>query len=97
MHVFSKGTLRQFWEQHPDSQGPLEDWYRRASRETWASPADVRERYANVSFVANDRVIFRFKGGTYRLIVRVFYPARQVYIRFIGTHAEYDRINAEEV
>ena len=97
MNILSKGTLRQFWSAHPDAQGPLDAWYNEVRRADWESPADISKRYPTASILAKDRIVFIIKGGAYRLVVRVFYPGRQVYIRFIGTHAQYDNINAEEV
>ena len=97
MRIYSKRTLREFWERHPDAERALDEWYRRARREDWASPTSVTALWSRASIVGRDRVVFRIKGNDYRLVVRVFYPGRQVFIRFIGTHAEYDRINAEEV
>ena len=97
MRVFSKGTLRDFWERHPDAQAALDEWYRIARRARWTNPAQIRAHYADASFIAGDRVVFNIKGNRYRLVVRVDYPNGRVYIRFIGTHARYDRINALEV
>ena len=90
-------TLREFWEHHADARQPLLDWYRDVNSADWSTPAAVRRRYPRASIVGNDRVVFRIKGNDYRLVVRIFYPGRVVYIRFIGTHAEYDSINAGEV
>ena len=97
MHIIAKRTLREFWETRPDAETALRDWYREVEREDWETPAHVRRRYHSASIVGSDRTVFRIRGNNYRLVVRIFYPARIVYIRFIGTHAEYDRINAEEV
>lgn len=97
MRIYSRRTLREFWERHPDAEHALDEWYRRTKREDWASPADVIASWPRASIVGHDRIVFRIKGNHYRLVVRVFYPGRQVFIRFIGTHAEYDRIDAEEV
>ena len=97
MRVFSKSRLRDFWEQHPDAQAALDDWYRTARRSHWGNPADIRSRYANASFVGRDRVVFNIRGNTYRLVVQVDYVRERVHIRFVGTHAQYDRINAGEV
>ena len=97
MRVFSKGTLRDFWERHRDAQSALDEWYRVTRRAAWRRPADIRARYADASFVGSDRVVFNIKGNAYRLVVRVNYQWGEVYIRFIGTHARYDRINAAEV
>ena len=72
-------------------------WHNRAKKENGETPAQVTELYPLASILPNDRVVFRIKGNEHRLVVRVFYPGRIVYIRFVGTHAKYDRINAEEV
>ena len=77
--------------------GPLFAWFREVEKEDWDSPIKVRDRYPRASIVGKDRVVFRIKGNAYRLIVRVNYPYRAVVIRFIGTHAEYDRIDAKEI
>ena len=97
MRIIARRTLREFWETHRDAEGPLLAWYRRARREYWDTPAEVRFRYPKASVVGNDRVVFNIKGNAYRLVVRVDYWRQVVYIRFIGTHREYDRINAREV
>ena len=97
MRVFSKGTLREFWERHRDAQSALDEWYRVTRRAAWRRPADIRARYADASFVGKDRVVFNIKGNAYRLVTQVDYYRGRVYIRFIGTHARYDRINAAEV
>ena len=97
MRIIAKKTLRDFWQLHADAEGPLSAWHYQASREQWESPERIRELYPRASVVGKERVVFRLKGGSYRLVVKVFYPGSIVYIRFIGTHAEYDRINAEEV
>ena len=97
MRVFSKGTLREFWERHRDAQSALDEWYRVTRRAAWRRPADIRAHYADASFVGKDRVVFNIKGNAYRLVTQVDYYRGRVYIRFIGTHARYDRINAAEV
>ena len=97
MRIIARKTLLEFWQRHSDAEGPLKAWYDQARREQWDSPARVQVLYPTASIVGKDRVVFRIKGGTYRLVVSVFYPGGIVFIRFVGTHAEYDRINAEEV
>lgn len=97
MRIITKRTLQAFWERHPDAEGPLRIWYDQVSKDDWERPTQVRERYANARIIGNQRLVFNIKGNHYRLVVSVFYPGREVYIRFIGTHAEYDRINPEEV
>ena len=93
MRIVAKRTLREFWERHPDARLPLEHWYREVRRADWA----VTRQWPRVSIVGRNRVVFRIKGSQYRLVVEIFYPGRQVYIRFIGTQAEYDLVNVEEV
>ena len=97
MRVFAKGTLRAFWQRHPEAEEGLQGWWKTALRATWRNPAEVRMRYADASILRNNRVVFRVKGNAYRLVVRIDYGNGLVFIRFVGTHAEYDHINAEEV
>ena len=97
MRVFTYKRLREFWERHPDARQPLLSWHREAEDADWDTPAAVKTRYPNASVIGNNRVVFNIKGNDYRLVVRINYPYRAVYIRFLGTHAEYDRIDAEEV
>lgn len=97
MRIIAKRTLREFWERHPDAKIPLEHWYAEARKADWATPTHVTQQWPRASTVGSTRAVFRIKGNDYRLVVDIFYPGRKVYIRFIGTHAEYDRINAAEV
>lgn len=97
MRILSKSALRAFWERHPDAEQPLSDWHSVAEKADWSSPNQVKQRYPDASIISDNRVVFNIKGNTYRLVTRMSYPYRRVYIRFVGTHAEYDRINAEEV
>ena len=97
MRVFSYSTLRNFWAVHADAEAPLRIWYRQARHADRRSPADVRALYSSASIIAGNRVVFNIKGNDYRLVVNIDYPRRTIFIRFIGTHSEYDRINAAEV
>src|SRR4051794_1060270 len=99
MRIISRKTLRLFWERmaRRDAEQPLKAWFREASRADWASPAHVKAAYRSASIVGNSRVVFNIAGNKYRLVVRVNYLYRVVYIRFIGTHREYDAIDVEEV
>ena len=97
MRVISKSALRDFWERHPAAEQPLLSWFREVEQADWSTPAQVQERFPNASIVGSDRVVFRIRHNEYRVVVRIFYPARIVYIRFVGTHREYNRINVEEV
>lgn len=76
---------------------PLESWYAEASRAMWKSPAGVKQAHRNASFIAGDRVVFNIKGNDYRLIVAMRYRSQIVYVRFIGTHREYDKVDAATV
>ena len=97
MRILSKRTLREFWERHSDAEDALLAWYREVKREDWSTPAQVLGRYPTASIVGADRAVFRIKGSRYRLVVGINYQKRTVYVRFLGTHAEYDRIDAGEV
>ena len=97
MRIIAKRTLREFWERHANAEQPLLAWYREVLKEDWDMPAKVKVKYRSPSIVGGDRVVFNIKGNDYRLVVRISYPARIVYVRFIGTHAEYDAIDVEEV
>ena len=97
MRIISKKALRQFWERHAAAEQPLLAWYREVEAADWESPDQLIERFPRASIVGKDRAVFRVSGGSYRIVARVFYPGRLVYIRFVGTHDEYERINVEEV
>ena len=97
MRILSRKTLREFWEAHPDAKEPLEVWYHRTKTEDWSTPANVQDLWPRSSIVGPNRVVFRIKGNNYRMVVEVNYQGAIVFIRFIGTHAQYDRINVEEV
>jgi mRNA interferase HigB len=97
MRIIAKGTLREFWEVHPDAEEPLLAWYREVQKEDWDTPAKVKAKYRSASVIGDSRVVFNIKGNDYRVVVKINYPYRVVYIRFVGTHAEYDGISAEGV
>jgi mRNA interferase HigB len=98
MQIVAKRTLRQFWEKHPPAEGPLKAWFALVSHASWRSPADVKAVFGNtVDFVADNRVIFDIGGNKYRLIVHVAYGFGRVLVKFVGTHAEYDRIDPGNV
>ena len=97
MRVIALRALREFWSRRPDAEVPLRAWYALASRAKWRNPAEVKAAYRNASFVANDRVIFNIKGNNYRLVVAVHYSRGLMFVRFIGTHQEYDRIDATTI
>jgi len=97
MRIIAKKTLRAFWETHLDAEEPLLAWFREVEREDWDTPAKVKVKYWNASIIGDNRVVFNIKGNDYRLVVKINYPYRVAYVRFVGTHTEYDAINVEEV
>ncbi len=97
MRVIAKKTLRDFWETHSDSEQQLMSWYQETSKAEWTGPKQIKLEYPSASFLADNRVVFNIKGNHYRLIVRINYDYQMVWIRFIGTHAEYDKINAKTI
>ena len=98
MRIISRKTLR-FWEksQYADAEQALKAWVREASNADWATPAEIKTAFGTASIAGNNRVVFNICGNKYRLIVKVNYACRVLYIRFIGTHVQYDRIDVEEV
>ena len=97
MRIIAKKAFREFWERQPAAKGPLLAWYREVEREDWATPADVKAKYRSASIIGSERVVFNIKGNDYRLVVRINYAYRIVYVRFVGTHADYDGVHVEEV
>jgi mRNA interferase HigB len=97
MRVISRRPLREFSGKHPPAKPPLDAWYAAVRRADWASFADVKTTYGNADVMAGNRVIFNLGGNKYRLIAKIAYRCRIVYVRFVGTHAEYDQINAKTI
>ncbi len=99
MRVIAKSTLRRFWSQgrYNDAQGPLQAWHDEACSAQWAKPQDIKNLYATASFCGNSRVVFNIGGNKYRLVVEVRYLAGVVWVKFVGTHAQYDKIDVETV
>ncbi|MEK7326569.1 MAG: type II toxin-antitoxin system HigB family toxin [Chloroflexota bacterium] len=97
MRIISRKVLREFWEKHSDARQPLQAWYADVKHAQWKSPADIKSIYRNASFLAHNRVVFNIKGNHYRVVVAVQYKFSIVYIRFVGTHQEYDRIDAATI
>ena len=97
MRIIAKRTLRTYWDRERGAQQPLKSWFAIATKADWSSPADVKATYGNASIVGGDRVVFNIGGNRYRLIVRFDYERGIGFVRFVGTHAEYDRIDASSV
>ena len=97
MRVIAKKILREFWEKHNDSEQHLKTWYKEASKANWGSPNEIKNEYTKASILKNGRVVFNICGNKYRLIVDINYEREWVFIRFIGTHSEYDKVDAEKI
>ncbi|MFK8251661.1 type II toxin-antitoxin system HigB family toxin [Ancylobacter terrae] len=98
MQIIARRTLRQFWQRHRPAEGPLKAWFAAVAQAGWSGPADIKVMFGTtVDFVGDNRVIFDIGGNKYRLIIHVSYRFRRVLIKFVGTHAEYDRIDPERI
>lgn len=97
MRIISRKTLREFWDQHPGAKKTLLAWYADAKQAHWKSPNDIKRVYRNASIVANNRVVFNIKGNDYRLVIAINYDFEIIYIRFVGTHKEYDSIDVTKI
>ena len=100
MRIIAKRTLRKFWEDHPQGSGArsaLESWHAEVAHAAWAGPAEVKAMYGDASILKRGRVVFNIAGNKYRLVVHINYPYRIVFIRFVGTHREYDAIDVETI
>jgi len=95
--LFSKRTLREFWLEHPETEHYLKTWYETVMSSDWKNPSDIKQVYANASILKEGRVVFNIKGNDYRLVARINYAKNWIFIRFIGTHAEYDKIDANSI
>ena len=97
MRVIAVSTLRAFWERYPDAEQPLKAWYEEATSSTWTQPADINAQYRSATVLKNGRVVFNIKDNDYQLIVAIAYKLQIVYVKFVGTHKEYDAVDAETV
>ncbi len=97
MRIISNKALREHWEARPDSEEQLKAWYAEARAASWSSPPEVKAKYRSASILKGSRVVFNICGNKYRLVVWINYGSQIVYIRFVGTHKEYDKIDAETI
>ncbi len=97
MRIIAKSALRKFWEKHPDAEQPLKVWHDEAKKAEWNSFQDIKRQFRSASIVGNDRVVFNIKGNDYRLIVLILFRNGKIFIRFVGTHKEYDKIDAKNI
>lgn len=97
MRIISKSRLADFWKLHPQSKTSLLTWFAIAEGATWNNLNEIKLTFPHIDYVGNDRYIFNVNGNKYRLIVMIFFDIQRIYIRFIGTHAEYDKVNARQI
>lgn len=97
MRVIKRSTLRPFWGKHTDAKAAVETWYRTAVRADWHSFQEIKQTFGSADVIPGNRVVFNIKGNKYRLIVKLHYNRGIIYIRFVGTHAAYDKIDAETI
>jgi mRNA interferase HigB len=95
--IVAKSTLRVFWEKYPDSEQYLKTWYDTAISSEWKTPGDVKKAYANASILKDSRIVFNIKGNSYRLVAKFNFEKQWIFIRFIGSHKQYDKIDANTV
>jgi len=97
LRVIAKKILRAFWEKHSDSEQQLKSWYQEADKGNWKNLNELKTDYPNASILSDNRICFNIKGNNYRLIVKINFNFQMIWIRFIGTHAEYDKIDANKI
>jgi mRNA interferase HigB len=95
--IIAKKTLQEFWKEHADSEQYLKTWYETAKNANWHTPSDIKKTYINASILKDSSVVFNIKGNSYRLIVKFNYTRQWAFIRFVGTHAMYDKIDANTI
>ena len=95
--IFAKSTLREYWENNPDCEQYLKTWHDTALSSNWKTPNDVKKTYANASILKDCRIVFNIKGNSYRLVAKFNFEKQWIFIRYIGTHVEYDKIDANKI
>ncbi|MCI6480134.1 MAG: type II toxin-antitoxin system HigB family toxin [Candidatus Treponema excrementipullorum] len=97
MRIIAQKTLKEFWMKEPESQEALKAWYKEATSASWKGPAEIKKQYRSASILKDSRVVFNICGNKYRLIVKINYTIGICFVRFVGTHKEYDKVDAEKV
>ena len=97
MRIVAKKILREFWEIHPDCEQQLKSWFKETNKAVWKNSNDIKSEYPSASILINNRIVFNIKGNKYRLIVKINFDYEMVWVRFIGTNAQYDKINANNI
>jgi mRNA interferase HigB len=95
--MIARSTLREFCAAHADAKAALEAWFHEAAAAKWAGPADIKHRYPSADVLPGNRIVFNIKGNSYRLVVKIHYSTGIVFIRFVGTHADYDKVDATTI
>lgn len=95
--IFAKSTLRSYWEKHPETEQHLKTWYDTALNSNWNNPMDVKKTFSTASILKESRIVFNIKGNSHRLIAKFNFEKQWIFIRFIGTHSEYDKVNANTI
>ena len=97
MRIIAKSTLRSFWEKHNAAEIPLKTWHKLVQKQQWNNTHDVKKLFGDASIVANNRVVFNIKRNDYRLVAYIVFKWQKIFIRFVGTHKQYDRIDVKTV
>jgi mRNA interferase HigB len=97
LRIIAKKILREFWEIHPDCEQQLKSWFKETNKAVWKNSNDIKSEYPSASILINNRIVFNIKGNKYRLIVKINFEYEMVWVRFIVTHAQYDKINANNI
>jgi mRNA interferase HigB len=95
--IFAKSTLRDFWGKHPASEQYLKTWYDTAMNTDWKTPNEVKQSYASASILKDSRIVFNIKGNSYRLVIKFNFEHQLAFVRFIGTHTDYNKIDANSI
>ena len=97
MRVISKKILREFWEYYSDSEQQLRSWYHEATKATWKNPGEIKNEYPKASVLKSGKVVFNICGNKYRLVVKINYARQWMFVRFIGTNNEYNKIDVDNI
>jgi mRNA interferase HigB len=95
--IIAKSTLKGFWEKYPDSEQYLKIWYELVKKSNWENPNHLKQTFANASIIKGGRVVFNIKGNAFRIVVKINFEKQWVFIRFVGTHEQYNKIDSENI
>jgi len=97
MRVVAKSTLKEYWTKNPECEQPLLSWYKVVIKAMWSNFNEVKQQFGSCKIIGNDRIIFKIKGNNYRLVIKISFENQLIWIRFLGTHSEYDLIDAKNI